>query len=120
MNLNEILPVESGNLVILGALIAGVGKVLHEIPKFPNHFIPITLAVIGGASMAWMEGFTPPAVIMGIVTGLGTVGGHQLITQITDAKDAGKLKEKDVVQPDPEKEGLKKDDKPEPPATPSV
>ena len=76
-------------MAIVIGLCNALGSALKRVPWLPNWSIPFILAMAGGASAAWRGDCTPDTVLSGIVYGLGAVGVHQALRQVTSGVKGG-------------------------------
>lgn len=86
-----IVPVVLGICLIIGWLIK------HCTP-LDNKYIPAICAILGVIINLWSNGWvvTPANILVGLVSGLASVGCHQLINQFL--KDGGGVYDDDIVE----------------------
>lgn len=68
-------------LILIPALMI-IGKVLKEFNRLPSKYIPLILAILGGAGGIGICGLDINIFVQGMVVGLSGVGVHQSFKQI--------------------------------------
>ncbi len=73
------------NLVVTGICLISGAAFKHAIEKFPNKYIPAVVCVEGVILAYWTSGwqFTPEILLTGLVSGIVSIGCHQLLKQTT-------------------------------------
>lgn len=90
-NLIQFVP---ENLLIVIAVLCGVGYFLKSTPKIADWIIPWILCILGILFAIAFNGFSPLAIAQGIVCALCSIGTHQCIKQTT-TKDCGNFTTKE-------------------------
>lgn len=80
MDLSPI-PGNPGHLVVLMILLNGIGTALKRWPRFPDHGIPMALAVCGAVANGILNRFEGEPMLIGAAIGMMAVGGHQILRQ---------------------------------------
>lgn len=71
------------NMMVVVAACWAVGFALKTTPKVPDWSIVYIVTLVALGLSVWLSGFTPDAVIQGILSGAFAVYGHQLVKQAT-------------------------------------
>lgn len=75
-------------VIVVMAICLCVGYIIkHVIPGDTiNRFIPLIMGALGVLLNVWFAGwlFTPEILLGGLVSGLASTGGYELVTQLID------------------------------------
>ncbi|PBE18359.1 phage holin family protein [Clostridioides difficile] len=82
-NLISFIPEQ---LLILAAALSIIGKGCKKYKQLDNKYIPIILLVLGIGFSIWMLGFSPNAVLQGIICWGISIGINQTYKQLKDGK----------------------------------
>ncbi|EGT2205237.1 phage holin family protein [Clostridioides difficile] len=82
-NLISFIPEQ---LLILVAALSIIGKGCKKYKQLDNKYIPIILLVLGIGFSIWMLGFSPNAVLQGIICWGISIGINQTYKQLKDGK----------------------------------
>ncbi|HGM1082323.1 TPA: phage holin family protein [Clostridioides difficile] len=80
-NLISFIPEQ---LLILVAALSIIGKGFKKYKQLDNKYIPIILLVLGIGFSIWMLGFSPNAVLQGIICWGISIGINQTYKQLKD------------------------------------
>lgn len=74
--------------VIVGICLC-VGYIIKtSIPKIPNNYIPLLMAIFGLALNVWInKGIDPNIILGGLMSGLSSTGLHQLFKNSINAEE---------------------------------
>ncbi|EGT4533543.1 TPA: phage holin family protein [Clostridioides difficile] len=82
-NLISFIPEQ---LLILVAALSIIGKGCKKYKQLDNKYIPIILLVLGIGFSIWMLGFSPNAVLQGIICWGISIGINQTYKQLKDGE----------------------------------
>ncbi|MCM3294133.1 phage holin family protein [Paenibacillus sp. MER 180] len=83
MGWNMIYELIDPALIVVVAMCWCIGYVLKQTPRVPDWTIVYIVTVIAVFLTVWMIGFSPEALIQGVLCGAFSVFGHQIIKQTT-------------------------------------
>jgi hypothetical protein len=75
------------NTAILIPTLWVAGQIFKKIPKIPNWIIPLTLMFLGIIGAGSTMGWTPDAVIQGVLVAGGAVLVDQVVKQVRERKN---------------------------------
>ncbi|WP_138751134.1 phage holin family protein [Paenibacillus sinopodophylli] len=88
MDWNVIFQLIDPKLLIVVAACWAIGFVLKQTPKVPNWSIVYIVTSVAVSVTVWLIGWSPEAVIQGVLAGSFAVFGHQIVKQAKERAES--------------------------------